>query len=261
MKFNVRGAGPVILFLHGIPANGRLWDRVVLFFEKKFTCVVVDLPALGESPPLADGSLDPTRYAEEIDALREQLEIPRWHVVGHDAGATVAVHYAARFGRRVNKLVLCSAPVFPEFRVPWFFRLARTALIGDWLAMLVTGILLPIALRREIGGCGDAKAEIIRSFRRPFTGFAGAKRFARLVCWGDPAQVLAKTAALLPAIGAPALILHGRTDGAIPMSFATRAAAAIPCASLHLLDCGHFVPLNAPEEFSARVLSFFETPS
>lgn len=138
MKFSSRGSGPAVLLLHGLPTSGRLWDYVVPELQRKFTCIVVDLPGAGQSPPLADGPADPDRYAQELEILRRQLPIPFWHIVGHDAGSVIAIHYASQFGTRMNRLVLCSAPVFSDFQVPWFFRLMQTPVVGDCLAPIWT---------------------------------------------------------------------------------------------------------------------------
>ncbi len=258
MRYELHGSGPAVLFLHGIPTCGRLWDYVVPALQHQFTCVVVDLPGMGESPPLPDGSLDPARYAQELERLRERLSIPSWHVVGHDAGSTIAVHYAAQFSERLDRLVLCSPPTFPEFRVPWFFRLIRTPLLGDCLAPLVTLLLWRIGLPSTIEPHGSSTAAMIRAFHHPFRGCRGVRRFVRLLRWGDPARVLAGTAALLPQIVAPTLVLHGKKDRSIPTSFAIRAAAIIPDAELHLIDCRHFLPLNRPERVCEYLVAFLQ---
>jgi len=258
MKYVVQGTGPAVLLLHGIPTSGRLWDYVVPVLKCRYTCVVVDLPGAGESPPLADGSLDPARYAQELEALRRHLDIPAWHVVGHDAGAAIAVHYAARFGDRLNALVLCSPPIFPEFKIPWFFRIMRPPLLGECLAPLMEVLIWQFGMPSTITRRDPSAAQIIAAFHRPYAGYWGMRRFLRVLRWGDPAQVLAQTASLLPQISAPTLLIQGKADGAIPLSFATRAAAIIPGAQLHLMECGHFLSLNCPDAFGERLLQFLD---
>jgi pimeloyl-ACP methyl ester carboxylesterase len=258
MTYAVQGSGPAVLLLHGIPTSGRLWDYVVPLLKRRYTCVVVDLPGAGESPPLADGSLDPARYAQELEALRRHLEIPAWHVVGHDAGAAIAVHYAAQFGDRLNALVLCSPPIFPEFKIPWPFRLLRLPLLGECLAPLMELLIWQIGMPSTITRRDPSAAQIIAAFHRPYAGYRGMRRFLRMLRWGDPAQVLAKTAGLLPQISAPTLLIQGKADGAIPISFAARAAALIPGAELHMMECGHFLSLNCPDAFGERVLQFLD---
>lgn len=261
MNYSLSGAGPVILFLHGIPTNRRLWDYLVQALQHKFTCLAVDLPGMGESPPLANNSHDPTDYAQRVEELREQLAIPSWNVVGHDAGATVAVHYAARFGGRVNRLVLCSSPIFPEFRVPWFFRLIRIPLMGDILAPFVNFAIWHFGIQSTVKHQDHLTGQIISSFRHSFKGHRGVRRLVNIVRWGEPTQVLARTAALLPSITAPTLILHGRKDGAVPASFATRAAGIIPNAEARILDEGHFLPLDCPASLCEYLSPFLEGES
>jgi pimeloyl-ACP methyl ester carboxylesterase len=257
MKFQVHGSGPPVLLLHGLPTSGRLWDPTVARLRDRFTCVVVDLPGMGDSPPLPSGSLDPDDYAAALDALREQLGIASWHVVGHDAGATIAVHYAATFPQRTQRLVLCSSPIFPELRPPVIFRLMRLPVLGDVLfAPLVCWVLLPLVLRMMIVDSRGAHREIVRSFLRPFSGLRGPRRLLYIVRWGDPKVVLARTAALLPKITAPTLIVHSSNDGTLPVDFALRAAELIPDSRTSILDCGHFMPLNSPS-FGSDLGEFF----
>ena len=257
MNYWLRGSGPPILFLHGIPASGRLWDYVVERLQRQYTCVVVDLPGMGTSPPLRDGSRDPERFAQELEALRHKLHLPAWYLVGHDAGATVAVHYAVTFPERLKRLALLSPPVFPEFRPPWFFRLLRVPLVGDLLAPLVRLLIWKGGLQSIIERRDASLNEILEAFRHPFRGWAGARRLAWLVRWGKPAEVLGKTAALLPQISVPTLILQGRRDGAVPESFAQRACESIPDARVQFFDTGHFLPLNIPEVLCDQLGCFF----
>jgi len=260
MRFTVIGAGPPVLFLHGIPTGPRLWDHVVRVLSAEFTCVVVDLVDLGLMPDPARSvprASEPTAdvYANALDAIRADLSVSSWHLVGHDAGCVLAVHYAARFPHQVRGLVLCSAPIFPDFQVPWFFRLVRTPIIGELWAPLVLQTVWTF-LRRTLGRIDPVNEEIVESFRAQFRGRVGARRFARLLRWGDPLDVLAGTAALLPLISAPALLLHGRRERAIPPSFALRAASAIPNATAVFLGSDHFVPLECPASLCAAVLPF-----
>jgi magnesium chelatase accessory protein len=258
MHVSVRGVGPAVLLLHGIPTSGRLWDEVVPCLRPDFTCVVVDLPGAGESLPLADGSLDPERYADELDLLRQRLGILRWHIIGHDAGSTIAVHYAARFGQHLVKLVLCSPPVFPDFKPPWFVRLLRAPVLGKCLAPAETPLLWRVGLAWATGRGDPAIAQIARAFGAPFTGLRGSKRFVQLLRWGELAQALGRTAALLSGITAPTLILNGQDDRAIPVSFAHRAARLIPNAKLRLLDCAHFLPLSCPDALCNAARQFLD---
>ncbi|MDH5508206.1 MAG: alpha/beta hydrolase, partial [Anaerolineae bacterium] len=169
LNYTVQGIGPVVLFVHGLPTSRQLWDRVLPLLRSHFTCVAVDLPGFGRSPMLPNAKFDPDSYAHTLEELRRHLDVPSWHVIGHDAGSTIAVHYAVRYQEHLSRLVLCSPPVFPELQIPPFFRLLRVPVIGDMLALL----LLPLfwrfifpAVVQASSNSGSA-ANIIQAFHWP----------------------------------------------------------------------------------------------
>lgn len=257
MKYRLAGSGPAVLFVHGIPTSGRLWDLVVARLAARFTCVVVDLPGFGESPPHPEAR-DPRWLAEALEELRVGLDIPAWHLVGHDAGSTVAVHYAAAHAPCVRCLALLSPPIFPDFRPPWFFRLVRLPGVGALCATLVALAAWNGRLQALVETPSAETDAALAAFRRPFRGLAGGRRLAWLLRWGKPSEVLGRTADLLPRVGCPTLILHGLRDGAIPAGFAARAEAIMPQARALLLDSGHFLPLNRPDEVCRHLEGLFE---
>jgi pimeloyl-ACP methyl ester carboxylesterase len=257
MNYWVRGSGPPILFLHGIPTGGCLWDLVVERLQEHHTCIVVDLPGLGESPPFSDGSRDPRRFAEELDILGRDLGFAAWDVVGHDAGSAIAVHLAAAYPERTRRLALLSPPLFPEFQPPWFMRLLRMPVLGEIFAPAMVLAIWNGGMQAIIERPDPALPEILERFRKPFRGLVGAQRLVWVVRWGKPADVLGRTAAVLNQISAPTLILHGRRDGAIPITFAQRASKLIPDARVLFFDSGHLLPLNIPEALSDQLLEFF----
>lgn len=255
MHHHVRGSGPPVLFLHGLPTSGRLWDPVVERLAPSHTCVVVDLPGLGQSPPLP-GPPDAMRMATALETLRAELGLPAWSVVGHDAGAVVAVHYAATWPGRTVRVALLAPPIFPELQPHWGFRLLRRPLVGELLAPLVAFAIWHGGLRSLLDHPTPALDEILEDFGRPFRGRAGARRLLWLARWGEPAEVLGPTAALLPRVAAPALVLQGRRDPVVPPAFAERAARTVPAGRALLLDAGHFLPLDAPEAVCAALAPF-----
>src|SRR6202044_1260398 len=99
-----RGSGYPVLFIHGMPTNHRLWSGIIERLFGQFSCLAIDLPGLGKSPSVTYGPKHLERLCAEIDALRIQHGIEKWHVVGHDAGSAVAVHYAYYYQEHVDCL-------------------------------------------------------------------------------------------------------------------------------------------------------------
>ena len=99
---------PVVL-IHGGPGGTHtsLLDALALADER--AVILYDQLDSGRS----DHPNDPRnwtveRFTDELDAIRRALGIPRWHVLGHSWGGTVALEYGARRPKELAGLVLAS---------------------------------------------------------------------------------------------------------------------------------------------------------
>lgn len=253
-----RGKGEPILFIHGMPTNHKLWDGVIAQLSSRHRCFAVDLPGMGETPfaPYSSDYLD--RMAKQMELLRIQHGVNKWHVVGHDAGSAIAVQYASRFAKNVGCLALLSPAVFPDLKPFYLLNPLRKPLLGEVLAPLVHFLFWKIAMRRAIAGKANRFLRV--AFYKPFSGRAGAWQFMRLVRWGRPEDVLAEIPASLAQLQMPTLVFHGSHD-VLPADFARRAASLIPMSKMVTLDAGHFVPLERPKEVAADLRNFFRENS
>lgn len=257
MYLQSSGSGYPVLFIHGVPTSCHLWNDVINDLAGRFTCLAVDLPGLGRTPGTAQGLRALDSMAASIDQLRIQCGIKNWHVVGHDAGCAVAVHYAHRFEQHVGCLALISPSIFPDLKPFYLFEILRTRIIGELMAPAISLIFWEMVMRTVLEGHVDRRG-LVNDFRAPFGGIAGAWRLMSLMRWGDPADVLASIPGLLPQLLAPTLIFHGSRDQAIPEVFARRAKDLIPNSELMILDCGHFVPLSHAGIVAKELRRFFE---
>jgi pimeloyl-ACP methyl ester carboxylesterase len=253
-----RGAGYPVLFIHGMPTSGQLWTRIIDKLGGQFTCLAVDLPGLGKTSQIPHGPKQLETLADRIEQLGVEQGIEKWHVVGHDAGAAVAVHYAYRFQGRVDRLALLSPAVFPELKPFYLFRILRTPILGELLAPIVSAIFWKIAMRYALEEQQAELRSVVHDFHAPFSGPWGAWRLMSVLRWGDPAEVLAAVPEMLPQLLVPTLIFQGSRDTAVPEGFALRASALIPQCRRIVVDSGHFIPLNKPEVVAAELLRFFE---
>ena len=195
--------------------------------------------------------------ADQIEQIRVDHNIEKWHVVGHDAGSAIAVHYAYRFQERVDRLALLSPAVFPELKPFHLFRIVRRPVIGELLAPLVNAIFWNIAMRSAVEERREELQDTVADFHAPFAGPMGAWRLMSVLRWGNPAEVLASIPAMLPQLTIPTLIFQGSRDKAVPEGFAQRASELIPQSKVVMVNSGHFIPLNNPEVVAAELLRFF----
>jgi pimeloyl-ACP methyl ester carboxylesterase len=255
-----RGSGYPVLFIHGMPTSSRLWSGIIDQLLDGFSCHAVDLPGLGRTPKIPYGPKQLELLAEKIEQIRVEHNIEKWHVVGHDAGSAVAVHYAYRFQERVDHLVLLSPAMFPELKPFHLFRLVRIPILGELLAPLVSEIFWRVVMRMALEKRRAASDEAVRDFRAPFSGFWGSWRLMSLMRFGDPADVMAAVPEMLPHLLIPTLILQGARDHAVPALFAQRASALIPQSRVVVVDSGHFIPLSNPDMVARELRTFFDSP-
>jgi len=249
-----QGKGDAIVFIHGMPTNSKLWNGIIRELSSHHRCFAVDLPGMGKTPfiPYSRDYLD--RLAKQIESLRVQHGVTKWHVVGHDAGAAIAVQYASRFSRSVACLALLSPAIFPELKPFYLLNALRKPVIGEVLAPFLSFVFWQVAMRRAIAV--KSNAPLLRDFYQPFSGLAGAWQLMRLVRWGRPDDMLGGIPGLLPGLPMPTLLFHGMRD-VLPAAFAERAALLISHSRVVELDAGHFIPLDKPNEVAASLRSFF----
>src|SRR5450432_3543390 len=256
MHLVCQGSGQAVLFLHGLPTSHRLWSGVVEKMTGQFKCMAVDLPGLGRTPPSQQGFRRLDVIACALDAIRVEHNIESWHIVGHDAGCAIAIHYAHAFPERVGRLALLSPSIFPDLKPFFLFEPLRTQIFGEMVAPLINLFFWNFVMRSALARSGGAK-DAVNDFRAPFRGLRGAWRLMSLLRWGHPAKVLSAIPSYLPEILARTLIIHGAEDPAVPKAFAARAGEAIPNSKVVLLDSGHFLPLTDAGEVAAELLGFF----
>ncbi|MDX8146801.1 alpha/beta hydrolase [Lentzea sp. BCCO 10_0061] len=217
----------------------------------------LDLRGTGDSEKAAAYRVD--HQVGDVEALRQHLGLDRIRLLGHSAGAALAILYATRFPRHVKELLL----VAPSPRV--------------------VGIDVTDDDRREIAlrrGGEPWYAEAIKGFEEIWAGNVTPEAFARISPffhgrWDDAARALddhprnPEAAQEYYAEGAfdprqvreelgnldvPTLLLAGEYDVALPPIRAQEYAKLFPRATLVVQSgAGHFPWGDDPEAFAAAV--------
>jgi pimeloyl-ACP methyl ester carboxylesterase len=254
MHCTCKGKGDAILFIHGMPTNSSLWDGIIEQLAAHHRCFAVDLPGMGKTPFEAYSPDYLDRMAKQVEALRVRYGVKQWHVVGHDAGSAIAVHYAARFSRHVGCLALLSPAIFPDLKPFFLLNHLRRPVIGELLAPFLNLVFWQVAMRRALRG--PASRRHFEAFYKPFSGPSGSWQLMRLVRWGKPEQMLGPIPAELVRLSMPTLLFRGSRD-VLPALFTDRAASLIRKSSVLTFDSGHFLPLDRPGEVAVSLSNFF----
>ena len=272
VRLHVRyaGTGPPLLLLHGHPQTHVMWHRVAGELTRDFTVVVPDLRGYGDSskPSTTPDHRPYSKGVMALDQVRlmEQLGFGRFSVAGHDRGGRVAYRLALDHPQRVERLaVLDIIPTGDAFARAdmafglgywhWFF-LAQPFDLPERLIAAD-----PDAFYLRLGGhvfAPEALAEYRRCFHDPATIHAMCEDYragAGLDTELDHADRGRRR------IQCPLLALwakRGRLDGWYDVLAIWRTWA--DDVRGRALDCGHYLPEEAPSDTLAEFRSFFAAP-
>jgi proline iminopeptidase len=269
LSYDVIGDGRPLVCLPGGPMKdaGYLGDLGGL----PGRLVLVDPRGTGRSDTPADlTTCRCDRLVDDVEALREHLGVERFDLLGHSAGANLAVSYAARFPDRVARLVLVTPSTFavgvtttPHHRRdvlgrradhPLFERVstaferiaAGQAADGDWEA------IVPFTYGRWDA---DAQAHHAAQEGRQNPEVAAAHTAEGAF---DPPT----TRAALATLPAPVLLIAGELDLGMPPAVVAEFAALFPDATFHVQQgAGHFPWLDDPARFTSPITEFLAAPT
>lgn len=257
MAYRRGGSGPTVVLLHGIPGQGRAWDRVHAGLDGAFDVVLPDLIGFGHSdrpPRPAIENVGPAAQAAGVAALLDELGVRRATVVGHDFGVPVSVLLAATRPDLVGALSLLAGNTFPDTPIPFPLSLTTAPGIGGLFSrLLFSAPSLTLMLRQGTGpGTAPPDAGVYlgdRGQRRTIaTIFSGA--LTRL------AELYSPVAVALEDLEVPVLVGWGDRDPFFPLEQGERTAAAAH-ARLHVFHgAGHFLPHERPAEVAREIAAF-----
>ncbi|HZB91461.1 MAG TPA: alpha/beta fold hydrolase [Stellaceae bacterium] len=247
IKTHRRGNGPVLVLLHCLGVDHRLWDIAAAGLEREFTLLSYDFPGHHETPlPRAAYGIED--LSRQLGAVLAREGIGRAHIAGISLGGLVAQHFAATEPERVDKLLLLdTTPRYTdESRRMWVERAAAAREKG--VASFVD-TLLKIWFT---DGFIAADPPAVRYVRDALSRCSG-EGYAR-AC---EALGAADLKPLVPQIKRPTLVICGDQEMPPFQEAARWLAATIPGARHALLGpARHCSILEQPEEFRRLTRGF-----
>jgi pimeloyl-ACP methyl ester carboxylesterase len=247
-----RGAGEPVILLHGFPTSGHLWSDLVPLLPRGHRVVVVDLLGFGRSdqPRMADLSL--RGHAGRLITFMDALGIRAAALVGHHFGGAVCQAAAVHWPERVTRLALVNS-MAAGVTITGTFALMRA--FRPLMRFVPTGLVLRAAqtdlLHRYVAQ--DYGRRSVEQYLRPFGSPEGRHLFVRQLAAMSERES-AELFAALSRLSIPVAIVWGAHDAFAPPDLARRLRAAVPHATLDIIDnVRHFTPEEAPERVAAIV--------
>lgn len=125
--------GPAIVFLHGGPGGGVTPKYRQFFDPRHYRVILFDQRGAGLSTPHADLRENTTwDLVEDIEKLRQHLNIDTWVVFGGSWGSTLALAYAETHPRSVRGLVLRGIFLCRQKEIDWFYQDGASKIFPDF---------------------------------------------------------------------------------------------------------------------------------
>jgi pimeloyl-ACP methyl ester carboxylesterase len=249
------GSGDPVVLLHGIPESWQCWQRQMKVLSKQFRTLSLDLPGYGQSDK-QEGEYTGNGIARKALQLLNELGISSFRLAGHDWGVIVGDHLCDQAPERVTQYVRCCLSLHRydarnSMHHHWnatnpeaFARLLQNpeAYVRVWFQSSCK----PETMPRE-----SEIQEIIGEFSHP--GIAEAvPRYFRDIRKSKPVDYSKFTM--------PVLYVHGEHDPRQPIEYARGMEEHVPgLEAVLVLDCGHFVTRERPEELAQALMYFYHS--
>ena len=164
--------GSPVLFLHGGPGGGCSTNSRRFFDPVRYRIILFDQRGCGRSTPAGELIANTTLHLlDDIEALRDLLQIEKWMLFGGSWGATLALAYAQQYPQRVHAIALRAV-----------FTARQTEL--DWLYRRGASHIFPEAWARFAAFIPDAeRSDLISAYHRRLTGGDPATEAAAARAW------------------------------------------------------------------------------
>ena len=252
------GTGPPMLLLHGTGAATHSWRDLAPLLARKFTIIAPDLPGHGFTTGRPRGGMTMPAMARAVAKLLRGMEISPQAIVGHSAGAAIAVRMALDGLAKPRAIVGLDAALlpFPGLAAKLFPALAKLLFVNPFA---------PSLFARMARSKGETEHFLARSTGSRIDA-AGVDFYERLL--GNSEHVAGAITMMaewdlealkrdLPTLDTRLLLIHGAGDKAIPIDKAREAAGLVKDAKLIAIPAlGHLAHEEDPGTVAKLILEF-----
>lgn len=245
----IDGEGDAVVMIHGLGGTSNTWAALAAAFLRHKR-VRLDLPGSGRSHRV-EGPLSIARFVQATLRAMAAAAVERAHIVAHSMGTIVAAHLAATEPNAVRSLALFGPLLAPP-------ETARGAIRARALKARAEG---PEGMQAIADQLVQASTSSESKARRP-----AAVAFVRESLMRQDADGYARTCEALaeaqPAdtarIDCPTLLVTGEDDGVAPPQAVRMMGEKISGSRVEVLrGCGHWTPLEQPEECVGLLQRFY----
>lgn len=248
--------GQPILFIHGFSQNALTWlPQLTSDLEHHYRLVAMDLRGHGASDRPAAGYDNGELWADDVQAVIQELSLEQPILCGWSYGPLVMLDYVRHHGEQqigglhfVDGLTKLGSPaalavLTPELLalVPGFFSTDAETSVGALRSLLRLSYVHPTSA---------AALYTMVGFNVSVPPFVRQALFARTIDNDD----------LLPTIRKPLLITHGASDAVVKLDVVEQTRQLVPQAEIQIIpNAGHASFADDPATFNRRLAELADT--
>jgi 3-oxoadipate enol-lactonase len=249
LHYELSGAGPTVVLVHGFALDMSMWDEQVTDLEARFQVLRYDCRGFGASAPM-DPEV-PYAHAEDLLALLDHLGLDQVVLAGLSFGGMVAVKTALAAPGRVRGLALLDSALDG---MPWdppsragLGELGRQVKAGGVAAGRDAWLAHPLfATARQ-------RPDLTARLAGMVSRFGGQHWLGQDPHRPDPRPVRE----VLGELTMPALVMVGELDVPGFVAMSEELAARLPGARLvRVPAAGHLISMEWPDLISAELVRF-----
>jgi len=245
------GEGDAVVCVHGLGGSTNTFTPLMPALARQ-RVIRLDLPGSARSHRV-EGPLTVERFVETLLSVCNRLGVTRAHWIGHSLGTIVCQHLAVAAPKRVRSIALFGPLITPAEPARAAIRARAAKARGEGVGGMheIALGLLNAAVSAETRQRAPLAVAFVREslMRQDPDGYA---RTCDALAEATPAAV--------DRIEAPVLLVTGDEDGVAPPQsvrvFAEKLHSAKSTRVVVLPRCGHWTPIERPEECARELREF-----
>ncbi|MBS0240804.1 MAG: alpha/beta fold hydrolase [Proteobacteria bacterium] len=248
------GSGPAMVLLHGTGATCHSWEGLASELSTEFALTIIDLPGHGFTQPVPRTRMTLPSIARLVSDLLRSLHVAPAIIVGHSAGAAIAIRMALDGLAAPALIVSVNGALLPwRGGGRWLFpTLARAMASSGLLAHVLSRRAdRPGVVERLLEGTGRLPPKRSVEFYR-----AALRRSSQVQAALDMMAMwdLEGLERDLPKLETRLLLIAAGEDRAVPADAAFAVSAKVPNAEVcYLRGLGHLAHEESPKQVAAAV--------
>jgi esterase len=244
----ISGTGRPMIILHGLFGSSDNWYSLAKVFAQNYTVFAVDQRNHGQSPH--SDEFDYKLLTDDLLELFQDHKLDPAVIIGHSMGGKTAMNFAVKYPERTDKLIVVDI-------APREYSMRHEHIVAGLKAIPLETVTsrneAETVLKNFVSDAGERQFLLKNLERNPAGGFHWKINLKSL---DEHMDQIGRSLEYSGVFNKPALFIRGAKSNYVVDRDEPEIRKIFPEAEFKVLDTGHWVQAEKPQEFVETVLSF-----